>query len=190
MKQKLIAALTLIAAVSSAAANTYVVSAEGDDTPKLSATHLAGSGCMYADKAVAVGDTLVIEGTETVLVCANAAQGTVFYPLSAAGGRRVVKSLPSNSGASSNGEASYKMTATSAPSFTPVKAWNDGQSTFIELAAGFHADLPVVLALAEDGSRSLVNFYWDQMNSRFVVQRVLDRAILVLDDKSVVVSRL
>jgi hypothetical protein len=192
MKQKMIAALALVAAASTAIANTYVVSSENgtsNDAPKLSVTHLAGASCVYGDKAVAVGDTIIIEGAETVLVCANASQGPVFYPLSATGGQRVIASLPVATSAAPGKDAAYKIVTPSAPGFTPVKAWNDGKSTFIALTGDYHGDLPMVFALAEDGSRSLVNFQWDQQNSRFVVERVLDRAILVLGDKSVVVSR-
>jgi len=192
MKQKLIAALVLIAAASTATANTYVVSSESDtasDAPKLSVAHPAGASCVYADKSVAVGDTIIIEGANTVLVCANASQGAVFYPLAAAGAQRVVASLPTASSAAPVGDAAYKISTPSASAFTPVNAWNDGKFTFIALTRDYHGDLPVVFALADDGSRSLVNFQWDQKNFRFVVQRVLDRAILVLGDKSVVVSR-
>lgn len=192
MKLKLIPALALIAAASTATANTYVVSPESapsSDEPKLSVAHPGGASCVYADKLVAVGDTIIIEGPDTVLVCANASQGAVFYPLSAAGAQRVVASLPNATSATQVGDAVYKITTPSAPAFTPVKAWNDGKFTFIALTGDYHGDLPVVFALADDGSRSLVNFQWEQKNSRFVVQRVLDRAILVLGDKSVVVSR-
>lgn len=83
----------------------------------------------------------------------------------------------------------YRIKSTPAPAFTPVKAWDDGKFTFIELVKPYHGELPIVLALAEDGSRSVVNFQWDEQNARFVVQRVLQRAVLVLGDKSVVVSR-
>ncbi|MDQ1817771.1 TrbG/VirB9 family P-type conjugative transfer protein [Massilia sp. CCM 9210] len=83
----------------------------------------------------------------------------------------------------------YKIMNASAPIFTPVNVWNDGKLTFIELAKPYRGEIPVVFALANDGSRSLVNFQWDEKNSRLVVQRVLDRAILVIGDKSVVVSR-
>lgn len=83
----------------------------------------------------------------------------------------------------------YKVITAPVPSFTPVNVWNDGEFTFIELKKPFHGELPVVFALADDGSRSLVNFEWDEQNSRFVVQRLLARAVLVLGDKSVVVSR-
>ena len=192
MKLKLIAALVLVASACTATANTYVVSPESgtsSDAPKLSVAHPAGASCLYADKSLAVGDTVIIEGADTVLVCANASQGAVFYPLSAAGAQRVVASLPAVANAAHGGDAAYKITTPSAPAFTPVKAWNDGKFTFIALTGDYHGDLPVVFALADDGSRSLVNFQWDQKNSRFVVRRVLDRAILVLGDKSVVVSR-
>lgn len=186
MKQKLITAFILVTAAASATANTYVVSPSSgtsNDAPKLSVTHSAGASCVYADTAVAVGDTIIIEGADTVLVCATAPQGAVFYPLSAPGAQRVVASLLSAASA-----AAYNMTTRPAPTFTPVKAWNDGKFTFIALTGDYRGDLPVVFALADDGSRSPVNFQWDQKNSRFVVQRVLDRAILVLGDKSVVVS--
>lgn len=192
MKQKLIAAVVLVAAASAATANTYVVSSENgtsNDAPKLSVAHPAGVACVYRDKTVGVGDTVIIEGADTVLVCASAPQGAVFYPLSADGAQRVVASLPVATSAGQANVGAYKITTPSAPVFTPVKAWNDGKFTFIALAQPYHGELPVVFALAEDGSRSLVNFKWDEQNSRFVVQRVLDRAILVLGDKSVVVSR-
>jgi type IV secretory pathway VirB9-like protein len=83
----------------------------------------------------------------------------------------------------------YKIINAPAPAFTPVKVWDDGQFTFIELAKPYGGDLPVVFALGEDGSRFLVNFQWDEKNSRIIVQRLFDRAVLVSGDKSVVISR-
>lgn len=47
----------------------------------------------------------------------------------------------------------------------------------------------VLFGLAEDGKRSLVNYKWDNRNLRFIVDQVLERAILVLGDKNVVVSK-
>lgn len=191
MKLKLLIAALLTAAVSTAIADTYVVGSDkgtSSDEPKLASAHSSG-GCVYADKTVKPGDTIVIDGADTVLVCAGAPQGPVFYPLSASGAERVAASLPTAKSAGEDSVSVYKITARSAPVFTPVKAWNDGKLTFIALAQPYHGELPVVFALAEDGSRSLVNFQWDEKNSRFVVQCVLDRAILILGDKSVVVSR-
>lgn len=47
----------------------------------------------------------------------------------------------------------------------------------------------VLFGLAEDGKRSLVNYKWDDRNLRFIVDQVLERAILVLGDKNVVVRK-
>jgi hypothetical protein len=193
MKQKLLAAVILVAAASTAMADTYLVSdANGtsSDTPKLMAAHAVVGACVYGDKSVNVGDTVVVDGAAAVLVCASSPQGAVFYSLSESGAKRVVATLPT---AKTTGEASigaYQITTPAPPAFTPVKAWNEGTMTFIALAQPYHGELPVVFAMAEDGSRSLVNFQWDEKNSRFVVPRVLERAVLVLGDKNVVVSRI
>lgn len=141
---------------------------------------------------------ITVEGSEIALPKTQKADGTVCQAYVAEAHRegdklvaRIEKSClpPTVASAAQVGDAAYKITTPSTPAFTPVKAWNDGKFTFIALTRDYHGDLPVVFALAEDGSRARVNFHWDQKKSRFVVQRVLDRAILVLGDKSVVVSR-
>lgn len=194
MKLKLLScSVFLVTVASTAMANTYTVidtNTTSNDTPKLMASHASSTACVYSDKAIKVGDTIVIEGVGEVLVCASAPQGAVFYPLSESGAQRVVATLPAKKTASEANIGLYKITTPAAPAFTPVKAWNDDKMTFIALPQTYHGDLPIVLSLDEDGSRSPVNFQWDQQNSRFVVQRVLDRAILVLGDKSVIVSRI
>jgi len=39
--------------------------------------------------------------------------------------------------------------------------------------------------VAADGSREVVNFKWDEQNSRLIVMRLLDRAVLVRGDEVV-----
>jgi hypothetical protein len=96
MKSKLLIAVLLTSAVSTAIADTYVVSTDkgtSSDEPKLAAAHDAGT-CVYGDKSVKLGDTIIMTGSNMVLVCASAPQGSVFYPLSPAGAQRVVAVAP------------------------------------------------------------------------------------------------
>lgn len=57
----------------------------------LLSTPISG-GCVYADKAVKLGETLVVD-QDVVLVCASAPQGAVFYPLAQDGVQRVLKAI-------------------------------------------------------------------------------------------------
>jgi type IV secretory pathway VirB9-like protein len=86
-------------------------------------------------------------------------------------------------------EVKYKITVPSAPEFVPTKVYDDGKFTYIDLPKPYLAELPVVLALMDDGTRELVNFKWDVNNSRLVVLKLIDRVVLVSGAKSVVVSR-
>ena len=70
-----------------------------------------------------------------------------------------------------------------APEFMPVKVWAAGKVTFIELVKPYQGELPMVWAQVEDSSVSAVNFNWDEQNSRFVVERILDRVVLVLRER-------
>lgn len=94
MKSKLLIATLLTAAMSTALADTYVVASDergSSDVPKLVQAHDA-SKCVYGDKAVKLGDTLIVEGTTTVMVCASGPQGAVFYLLSQEPAQRVISS--------------------------------------------------------------------------------------------------
>ncbi|MDC6177147.1 TrbG/VirB9 family P-type conjugative transfer protein [Ralstonia solanacearum] len=66
---------------------------------------------------------------------------------------------------------------------------DDGRFTYIELPKPYHFELPVVFALRDDGSNQLVNFKWDEKNARFVVQELIDKAVLVLGDQKVFFTR-
>lgn len=92
-------------------------------------------------------------------------------------------------GAGEPSEAIYKVSVPSTPAFVPSKVWDDGKFTFIELQKPYRGELPVVFALSDDGSRQLVNYQWDEQNSRLVVQRLFERAVLVNGDKTVILSR-
>ncbi len=92
MKSKLLLSLLLATVAGAASADTFVVSSEKgttSDKAKLAASHNAGT-CEYGDKAVKLGDTLIMAESNIVLVCASAPQGAVFYPLSSAGAAQVV----------------------------------------------------------------------------------------------------
>lgn len=96
MKKNLLMSILLAAVATTAIADTFVVSCDkttSSDEPKLAASHSAGA-CVYADKAVQLGDTVIMAEANIVLVCANAPQGPVFYPLSSAGATQVVKATP------------------------------------------------------------------------------------------------
>lgn len=96
MKKNLLMSILLAAVATTAIADTFVVSSDkgtSSDEPKLAASHGAGA-CMYADKAVQLGDTVIMDESKIVLVCASAPQGPVFYPLSSAGAAQVVKATP------------------------------------------------------------------------------------------------
>lgn len=191
MKLKLLGASLLFMASAAAIADTYVTVIDNGTSsgePTLATTRAAGS-CVYADKSLKPGDTIVLSGSEIVLVCATAPQGAVFYSLAPDGAQRVTASVTAAAKAVEPEVNAYKITRPPAPAFTPVKAWDDGRFTFIELAKPYLGELPAVFALADDGTRSLVNWQWDEENSRMVVQQVLDRAVLVVGDKSIIVSR-
>jgi len=100
MKSKLLLSLLLATVASTASADTFVVSSEKgttSDEPKLAASHKAAT-CMYGDKAVQLGDTLIMAESNIVLVCASAPQGAVFYPLPPVGAAQVVKATPKTNG--------------------------------------------------------------------------------------------
>ena len=86
-------------------------------------------------------------------------------------------------------ESAYKISIAPSPEFVPTNVWDDGKFTFIELRKPYRGALPSVFLLSEEGKRELVNFKWDEQNSRLEIQRLFERAVLVLGDKSVVVSR-
>lgn len=50
-------------------------------------------GCVYADKAVKLGETLAVD-QDVVLVCASGPHGAVFYPLAQDGVHRVLTTNP------------------------------------------------------------------------------------------------
>lgn len=83
----------------------------------------------------------------------------------------------------------YTIMVPSTPEFVPTKVWDDGKFTFIELQKPYAGELPAVYRLAEDGTRELVNFTWDQQNSRFVIRQLVAHAVLALGNKSVIVNR-
>ena len=94
MKSKLLIACLLGAVMSSAFADTYVVTSDergSSDVPTLVKTHDA-SKCMYGAKAVKLGDTLIVDGTTTVMVCTSGPKGAVFYLLSKEPAQRVILS--------------------------------------------------------------------------------------------------
>jgi hypothetical protein len=100
MKSKLLLSLILATVAGAASADTFIVPSEKgttSDEPKLAASHKAGT-CVYGDKAVQLGDTVIMAESNIVLVCANAPQGPVFYPLSSAGATQVVKATPTARG--------------------------------------------------------------------------------------------
>lgn len=86
--------------------------------------------------------------------------------------------------------SSYEIRVPSAPRFVPSKVWDDGRFTYIELQKPYHGEIPIVRAVGDDGSREMVNFQWDEQNSRFVVLRLVDKAELVLGEKKVFINRL
>lgn len=93
MKSKLLLSLLLATVAGAASADAFIVPSEKgttSDEAKLAASHKGGT-CMYGDKAVQLGDTVIMAESNIVLVCASAPQGPVFYPLSAAGAAQVVK---------------------------------------------------------------------------------------------------
>lgn len=191
MKSKLLLSLLLATVAGAASADTYVVSSDkgtSSDEPKLAASHSVGT-CVYGDKAVQLGDTVIMAESNIVLVCANASQGPVFYPLASSVTQRVIAAVPASKLAADVNGGSYKISGAATPAFVPTKIWDDGKVTFIELPKPFSGELPIVLAQAEDGSDQLVNYQWEESNSRFVVQRLLDRAVLVLGEKRVLVTR-
>lgn len=96
MKSKLLLSILLAAVTGAAIADTFIVSSDKgttSDEPKLAAPHKGGT-CVYGDKAVQLGDTVIMAESNIVLVCASAPQGAVFYPLSSAGAAQVVKATP------------------------------------------------------------------------------------------------
>ncbi|MEM8519485.1 hypothetical protein [Janthinobacterium sp. CAN_S7] len=98
MKKILMIVAILTASVSTAIAHTYVVPSEkgtSNDEPQLVAAHVSG-GCVYADKAVKLGDTLIVD-QDIVLVCASAPHGAVFYQLAQDGVKRVLAAVPAPS---------------------------------------------------------------------------------------------
>ncbi|SIR88257.1 hypothetical protein SAMN05880566_13328 [Janthinobacterium sp. TND4EL3] len=98
MKMKLLTTTLLTVCMSTAIADTYVVetvNGTSSDYPKLAAAHDA-SKCVYADKVVKLGDTLVVD-QDVVLVCTSASHGAVFYPLAQDGMKRVLAEIPAQS---------------------------------------------------------------------------------------------
>lgn len=191
MKSKLLLSLIFATVAGAASADTFIVSSEKgttSDEPKLATSHKGGT-CVYGDKAVKLGDLVIMAESNIVLVCASAPQGSVFYPLAASAAQRVVGAVPAHEMVTSVSGSSYKISVSATPAFVPTRVWDDAKVTFIELPKPFRGELPIVLAQPEDGSNQLVNYQWDESNSRFVVQRLFDRAVLVLGEKRVVVSR-
>ena len=97
MKLKLLIATLLTAAMSTAFADTYVVGSDNgssNDTPKLKAAHGAAGACVYGDKSVKLGDTLIMDGSDIVMVCASGPRGAVFHLLSHDAAQRVVAAVP------------------------------------------------------------------------------------------------
>lgn len=93
MKSKLLLSFLLATIAGAASADTFIVPSEKgmtSDEPTLAVSHKGGT-CLYGDKAVQLGDTVIMTESKIVLVCANAPQGPVFYPLSSAGAAQVVK---------------------------------------------------------------------------------------------------
>lgn len=82
-------------------------------------------------------------------------------------------------------DAVYKISVQSSPAFVPSKVYDDGKFTYIQLQKPYTGALPVVSAVAADGSREVVNFKWDEQNSRLIVMGLLDRAVLVRGDEVV-----
>lgn len=115
MKQNLLALILPVVVASNATADTYLVSdmnGTSSDAPKVVAAHAARGACAYGDKSVNIGDTVVVEGTDVVLVCASGQQSAVFYPLSQSGAKQVIATLPATNG-------SLQSAVTSAESLTP-----------------------------------------------------------------------
>lgn len=70
------------------------------------------------------------------------------------------------------------------PPWRPTRVYSNGAKTYIQFPRGVaHGDLPVLVALADDGgiftepSKQLVNYRY--VEGRFEVDRVLDRAALI-----------
>ncbi|MFM0742150.1 TrbG/VirB9 family P-type conjugative transfer protein [Paraburkholderia xenovorans] len=85
--------------------------------------------------------------------------------------------------------AAYKISVPAVPAFVPSKVYDDGKFTFIQLQKPYRGALPVVFAVAADGSREVVNFRWDDQNSRLVVSGVLERVVLMNGDEVVTINR-
>lgn len=83
----------------------------------------------------------------------------------------------------------YKISVPAAPTFVPSRVYDDGKFTFIQLQKPYRGVLPVVFAVASDGSREVVNFKWDEQNSRLVVMGLIDHAVLVHGDEVVAINR-
>lgn len=91
---------SLVLSSTAARSDTYIVpSSKSDATkaPKLVLSHGNGT-CIYADKTIKLGDTIVLEGIaqkniKLVLVCANSQRGPVFYPLSKIASEEVVNTV-------------------------------------------------------------------------------------------------
>ena len=96
MKWNLLIATLLTAAMSTAFADTYVVASDNgssNDTPKLKAAHGAAGACVYGDKSVKLGDTIITDGSGIVMVCASGTRGGVFHLLSHDGAQRVIAAV-------------------------------------------------------------------------------------------------
>jgi hypothetical protein len=96
---------------------------------------------------------------------------------------------PAVAGAHAASSPNYVIAGAEVPAFTPSQVWDDGKLTYVELAKPYKDDLPVLFQLDENGERSLVNYVWDEENSRFVVHRVLNHMVLALGDRRVHVKR-
>lgn len=92
MKSKLLIASFLAAAMATAGANTHPAASDtGNSAPDATAVALPGTGeCLYGDKAIKLGDTLIVSGSNTVLVCASGTRGPVFYSLAPEAVKRVI----------------------------------------------------------------------------------------------------
>lgn len=100
MAKNLLILILLAAVVTMATADAFVVSSDrgpSSDQPMLAVSHGAGA-CVYVDKAVQLGDTVIMADLDIVLVCANSPQGAVFYPLSPAGAAQVAEATSKDPG--------------------------------------------------------------------------------------------
>lgn len=92
MKSKLLIASFLTIAVATSNAHTHpAVSDKGNSAPNAVPVALPSAGeCLYANKAIKLGDTLIVSESNIVLVCASGMRGPVFYSLAPEAVKRVI----------------------------------------------------------------------------------------------------